>query len=325
MYKKKIKASTNFFHYTVYALLFPHLIAGPIVRYSEIFQEIKKRYVDYQSFFRGLVFFSVGLFLKTFIADQLFPLEEHLDTLITQLDTLKAVIITLSFSLRLYFDFLGYSLMAIGIASFFGFHFPDNFDSPYTSVSITDFWQKWNISLSLWIRDYIYIPLGGNRKGEIRTNLNLLITMILAGLWHGAGWNYIVWGTLHGCFLVTERILPQNIIAKLPKRIRQILTFILVSSLWVIFKFKTLSEAKLVFHAMTTWTFFPLEDITQNILFATIPAWLIGVFWIICIKEKNLKAIQPNVWKLIFFSCLLFFSISFSMVKRSIAFIYFQF
>jgi alginate O-acetyltransferase complex protein AlgI len=324
VYTSKTKSEKNILRYAVYALIFPHLIAGPIVRYVEIKDELKKRILTHENFYMGIKLFAVGIFLKVFLADQFFLIEEYLMPLLKSLDTLLSLVLVFTFSLRLYFDFLGYSLMAIGIASILGFHFPDNFDSPYSATSITNFWRRWNITLSNWIRDYVYIPLGGNRKGEIRAAINLLLAMLFAGLWHGAGWNFIIWGGLHGIFMAIERVF-KKISFTLSRRLSQVVTFTLVSFLWIIFRFTKLEDIQTLIHNLSRLTFFDMSQLTQNTIMTAFPAFLIAFYWIIAIKEKKLRDDHPSLLKLTLFSVLLFGTILFSFTRRSISFIYFQF
>lgn len=324
-YRKKIKPAQNIVQYGVYAILFPHLIAGPIVRFVDIEKELKKRHIHFQTFFNGIKYFSIGLFLKVVVADQLYILDEHLLTQLASFDTIQAILLLFCFSFRIYFDFLGYSLMAIGLASFFGFSFPENFNSPYIATSLSDFWSRWNISLSNWIRDYIYIPLGGNRKTKYRTAANLVISMSIAGIWHGAGINFILWGFIHGVLLVVEREVSRIHTIRIPIRLKQLITFLSVTLLWLLFRFDTMKDVNTVLSALMSFTFFPLPTLTQKIVISTLPAWFIACYWVTSIKEKNISLITPSLKKLFIFTLLLFFSIEFSLTKRAISFIYFQF
>lgn len=324
IYRKKTVPEKNPIRYAVYALIFPHLIAGPIVRYVDIKNELRARVFSHENFYIGMKLFAIGLFLKVFIADQLFLIEEHLISMLSSLSSLLSMLLILCFSLRLYFDFLGYSLMAIGIASILGFHFPDNFNSPYTSTSITVFWRRWNMTLSQWIRDYVYIPLGGNKKGEIRTYINILASMFLAGLWHGAGWNYVIWGTFHGIFMVIERY-GMKLKIHLPYRLRQLITFIVVSFLWIVFRFTKLEDLKILLGNLSQLTFFDISQLTHNKIMAALPAFVIGIIWIVAIKEIKLRQERSTLVKLFLYALLLFGTIMFSLTQRTIGFIYFQF
>ena len=197
----------DFLSYAMFITFFPHLIAGPIVRYREIYPQFNRR-----SVFRliaanvapGLMIFAIGLFKKVIIADTFRAFVEPIyDGKFPAPAFADAWGATLAFALQIYFDFSGYSDMAIGLARIFNVRFPENFDSPYQSTSMIDYWRRWHITLSFFLRDYLYIPLGGNRQGELRRNINLFITMLLGGLWHGANWTFVIWGALHGGVLAS--------------------------------------------------------------------------------------------------------------------------
>lgn len=230
--------------FSLYLSFFPHLVAGPIVRYQEISDQIKNRHPNLDSFFNGLWRFSVGLAKKVIIANSAGQLADKVFSLPTnEFGSVLAVLGMIAYSIQIYFDFSGYSDMAIGLASLFGFNFPENFNHPYTSISITDFWRRWHISLSRFFRDYLYIPLGGSRKGTIRTYINLVIVFTLCGLWHGASWTFIVWGLYHGFLLVIERILKKIFNFEPKNAIYKISTFVLVTFGWVIFRSPNLDYA----------------------------------------------------------------------------------
>ncbi len=241
LYRKKSKAYNNFFAFAAYVSLFPQLIAGPIIRHSDLVTQLEEstRKKFSSSFFaRGIYLFVLGLSKKVLIADRL---SAGIDPVIAQISTattLEAWACALGYTFQLYFDFSGYSDMAIGIGLMLGLKFPQNFNSPYKSYSITDFWRRWHITLSAWLRDYLYISLGGNQQGKSRTYINLMITMLLGGLWHGAAWTYVIWGGFHGALLSIERILgaDQKPTSKISYLFRAIFTFLLVVIGWVIFR-----------------------------------------------------------------------------------------
>lgn len=197
--------------------MFPHLIAGPIVRYASIRDELAARQGSLERFGLGLQYFIVGLCQKVLIANTVASFADFgfAPAHAGQLAAWEAWLAVLSYTLQIYFDFCGYSNMAIGLAFTLGFTFPKNFDHPYAATSITDFWRRWHMSLSFWFRDYVYIPLGGNRHGRSRTLLNLLLVFFLTGLWHGAAWNFIFWGMFHGGFLIAERLGLGKLLARL--------------------------------------------------------------------------------------------------------------
>ncbi len=206
LYRQEYKAQKNPLYLGLYISLFPQLIAGPIVRYSDIAEHIKKRTVSLHDFACGAERFVFGLGKKILIANPMGLMADHIFAMQAELlSTGTAWLGITCYTLQIYFDFSGYSDMAIGLGRMFGFHFLENFNYPYISRSIREFWRRWHISLSTWFRDYLYIPLGGNRHGNNRTSLNLLIVFLLCGLWHGASWNFILWGLMYGFFLVAER------------------------------------------------------------------------------------------------------------------------
>lgn len=326
IYKGKIKPERNFFHYATYASLFPHLISGPIVRYSNIRESLARRTVSLLDIFEGTKFFIIGFFLKVGVADKLFLIEDYLVKNVESLYFVDSFILVFIFSLRIYIDFVGYSLIAIGLARFMGFTFPDNFLSPYQAKSVTDFWRKWNITLSNWLRDYLYIPLGGNRKGKIRTYVNLMITMILGGLWHGASWNFILWGLLHGLYLAIERYSSaKNISLPVPDYVKKILVFVLISFTWLTFLFQKPEQIGMVFKPIYTLAFGPMTEQLSRLLYENSIAIIFAIIWAFIIKEDYLKKIQPHwLWSLIF-TVLFLITLGISFISESVPFIYFQF
>jgi alginate O-acetyltransferase complex protein AlgI len=229
--------------FACYITQFPHLVAGPIIRYQDLERQLHRRDHTVEKFGRGVFFFALGFAKKVLLAN---PAGEVADAAFGA-GTLHAVDAwagLLGYSFQIYFDFSGYSDMAIGLGLLFGFEFAKNFDSPYKSQSITEFWRRWHISLSTWLRDYLYIPLGGNRKGDIRTYANLLVVMLLGGFWHGASWNFLVWGAVHGAWLCLERLLGKtSLYANAPAALRVLLTFFIVNLAWVFFRTPDLPSA----------------------------------------------------------------------------------
>lgn len=235
LYYQKVEVQRNPIDLGLYITLFPQLIAGPIVRYIEINAQLANRKVELDGMVAGLQRFIIGLSKKVIIANNLAFIADYIfglpaDTLPMSMAWLGA----LAFSLQIYFDFSGYSDMAIGIGLMLGFTIPENFNYPYISKSIKDFWRRWHLTLSRWFRDYLYIPLGGNQKGSGRTYFNLCIVFLLCGLWHGANYTFIIWGLLHGFFLVLER--KFNFIEKLPSIVGRIYVFFVIIFSWVIFR-----------------------------------------------------------------------------------------
>ena len=242
VYKKRVNVQKNLLKLATYIFMFPQLIAGPIVRYSDIEHELDKRKHSFDNFSYGVERFMIGLFKKVLIANTLGELSNILITS-TDISILLYWIFAVSYMLQIYFDFSGYSDIAIGIGRIFGFHFLENFNYPYMATSITDFWHRWHISLSSWFRDYIYIPLGGNRKGVKKQIRNILIVWLLTGLWHGANYTFIVWGLLFGIMLIIEKFILSKYLKNTPYIIKRVYTLFIVLISFVIFRADNINEA----------------------------------------------------------------------------------
>jgi alginate O-acetyltransferase complex protein AlgI len=249
--RRQIAPDRSITRFATYIMMFPHLIAGPIVRYADIDSELFKRQLSLEKIALGVQYFIVGLCQKVLIAnivavaaDKAFGLPA------SELSTLVAWLGVTAFTLQIYFDFCGYSNMAIGLAFLMGFRFPRNFNYPYISRSITEFWRRWHISLSFWFRDYVYISLGGNRKGTLSTLRNLLIVFFLTGLWHGAAWTFVLWGLFHGLFLMCERAFLSKALVRLPAAFAWAYTMLVVMLGWVLFKARDLPHAASIVSAM---------------------------------------------------------------------------
>lgn len=235
IYRGTTKCQKSIVRLGLYISLFPQLIAGPIVRYNEIVDQLSRRYVSLHSYSEGIRRFIIGLSKKVifannigFLANKIFILEP--DTIPFSLAWLGAIL----FSLQIYYDFSGYSDMAIGLGKIFGFNIPENFNFPYKSRSIQEFWRRWHISLSQWFKDYVYIPLGGNRVPAYKVYRNLIIVFLLTGLWHGANWTFIIWGLLHGAFLLFER--STNVIKNTPRVLQHAYVFLILCFTWILFR-----------------------------------------------------------------------------------------
>ena len=244
VYKKKTAAQYNIINLGLYISLFPQLIAGPIIRYHDISYQIENRKTDLDKFSQGAKRFIIGLGKKVLIAntlalpaDKIFALANH------DLTTGLAWLGIVAYALQIYYDFSGYSDMAIGLGGMFGFVIPENFNLPYSAKSIREFWRRWHISLSNWFRDYLYIPLGGNRKGKYRTYVNLLIVFFLTGLWHGASWNFVIWGMFHGFFLVIERSGLDKYLEKSRLPVGNLYVLLVVIVAWVFFRAESLGQS----------------------------------------------------------------------------------
>jgi alginate O-acetyltransferase complex protein AlgI len=232
----------RFTDFACYISLFPQLVAGPIIRYQDVADQMVERSHTWAKFSRGIAFFSIGLGKKILLAN---PCGRIADTAFASADLspLDAWTGIFAYSMQIYFDFSGYSDMAVGLGLMLGFVFIRNFNSPYKSTSVTQFWQNWHMSLSTWLRDYLYIPLGGNRKGPSRTYVNLFLVMLIGGIWHGASWNFAIWGGAHGLWLAAERFLSTRCSFRLPTWISTALTFTGVSLLWIPFRAPDLESA----------------------------------------------------------------------------------
>jgi alginate O-acetyltransferase complex protein AlgI len=259
IYRGRQKPARTLLDYALYISMFPHLVAGPIYRFNEIEPEIdattRTRRNSIDNIFDGLWQFSLGLGKKIFfanvngrIADYCFGRDN--------LSSWEYWIGALAYTFQIYFDFSGYSDMALGMGKVFGFHFPENFNFPYASKSITEFWHRWHMTLSRWFRDYLYIPMGGNQEGRARTLRNLVIVFFLCGLWHGGKWTFVAWGTYHGALLMFERVGFSRALAKVPPGLAQLYTFLATVVGWVLFRSETLAGALHMLHRMfvaPTW------------------------------------------------------------------------
>ena len=243
VYRGEAEAMANFVDFSCFVSMFPHLVAGPILKFSFLAEQLKHRTLTMDKFARGVAFFMLGLAKKILLAN---PCGKIADTTFDagSVGMLDAWFGSIAYAFQIYFDFSGYSDMAIGLGLMLGFVFAKNFDSPYRAESITDFWRRWHISLSTWLREYLYIPLGGNRGKLSRTYANLIITMLLGGLWHGASWNFVIWGAMHGGMLAFERSQGrEGFYHSLPRPLRIGVTFLIVLLGWVFFRAADLPRA----------------------------------------------------------------------------------
>ncbi|MFJ7935364.1 MBOAT family O-acyltransferase [Sporosarcina sp. NPDC096371] len=242
VYRGKVKAQRNPLTLALYVCLFPQLIAGPIVRYEIIERELKNRHVTLDQFSEGVKIFLIGLGKKVLLANNIgFLWSEIQQQSPAELSVLSAWMGIAAFGLQLYFDFSGYSDMAIGLGKMFGFSFPQNFNYPFASRSITEFWRRWHMTLGTWFRDYVYIPLGGSRKGKFRLYLNLFIVWGLTGLWHGAAWNFVAWGLYFGVVIAIEKAGLLVLLEKMHPIFQHVYAFIIVMISWTLFVFEDLS------------------------------------------------------------------------------------
>lgn len=327
VYRGKVEAQKNLVSLGLYISLFPQLIAGPIVRYADIEREIRTRTVTVDKVYEGFRRFAIGFAKKVIIADQLGALA---DTVFA--GSYPSVwghwIGILAYTLQIYYDFSGYSDMAIGLGKCFGFTFLENFNYPYISRSIREFWRRWHMSLSGWFRDYLYIPLGGNRKGPARTYLNLLIVFFVTGLWHGASFNFIVWGLYYGLFLIIERIGFGKLLDKAPRILRHVYTLLIVIVGWVFFRADTLGDALVYLQHM----FVPYgRDLVNFRMIMDARYWFILVLGIVCalpyqkllarVRSTKAGAVLADVAVLLIF----LLAISFMFGSGYSPFLYFRF
>ena len=344
-YRSDIK-EYDFLNYSLFVTFFPQLIAGPIVHHKEMmpqFAKVRNKVKNYRNITVGLFIFAMGLFKKVVIADTFAVWATTGFDTATTLNLLEAWITSLSYTFQLYFDFSGYTDMAIGAALLFNIKLPINFNSPYKATDIQDFWRRWHITLGRFLKDYVYIPLGGNRKGEFRTYQNLLATFVLAGIWHGAGWSFLLWGFLHGLALVIHRAWS-TLGLKLWTWVAWLITFNFINATWVFFRAKDWDDAMKVLSGMVDFNtlvlpiFFEtrLTMFKEHIEFGgflpniqgsyNTVAWILGGFVLILFFKNSmekLKAFKPT-----FFHALLFvilFVVSFYKLSGYSEFLYFRF
>jgi alginate O-acetyltransferase complex protein AlgI len=262
VYRRELAPIKNVGDFLCYVALFPQLVAGPIVRYADVERELQSRTHSTAKFATGTFLFMVGFAKKMLLADVVAPAANALFGVeaesggaarapLADPSTAEAWAGTIAYTFQIYFDFSGYSDMAAGLGLMLGFRFPVNFDSPYKSASVTEFWRRWHITLSTWLRDYLYVPLGGNRSGAARTYVNLSLTMLLGGLWHGASWTFVAWGAYQGFWLCVERALGRRTFyAALPRAVQIAATFVVVVFGWVLFRALTFEDAARVWRAL---------------------------------------------------------------------------
>ena len=251
LYLRNIKVQKSFLNFASYVSLFPQIVAGPIVRYEDVANELESRTVNIAKISAGIGLFVKGLAKKVLLANNIGMVWTQIKAMdYSTISVATAWLGIIAFAFQIYFDFSGYSDMATGLGKMLGFEFPKNFDHPYISKSISEFWRRWHITLGSWFRSYVYIPLGGNRNGNFKTYRNLFITWALTGLWHGASWNFILWGLFFGVLIIIERLGFGKILEKLPSAVSMLYTFVMVLFGWVLFDTDTLSDAGRYYAAM---------------------------------------------------------------------------
>lgn len=333
VYRRDVEVQRKPIYVALYICLFPQLIAGPIVRYSDIADDISNRKRTLDNYEQGIIRFIVGLGKKAIVANSMGAIAEPIFQAPPDENTVAiAWIGAIAYSLQIYFDFSGYSDMAIGIGRIFGFSFPENFNYPYISKSITEFWRRWHISLSGWFRDYVYIPLGGNRKGNVY--INLFIVFLLTGIWHGANWTFIIWGIYYGIFIVAERWAKKYIKIHIPGVISHVYTLLIVVIGWVIFNATSLKHAWQ--YILSMFGMLPLGKVRYThewyLNRYNIFLFLIAIIVMLPLGKnvwKSMKEWLPELaWKMLCYAgtgMLLVISMIYVMTSTYNPFIYFQF
>ncbi|MHA6194926.1 MBOAT family O-acyltransferase [Pseudomonas wadenswilerensis] len=332
VHRHTVPVERSLVNFATYISMFGHSIAGPIIRYDWVRRELNQRYFNWQNFSLGARRFMIGLCMKVLVADTLSPLVDiafHLDNP----SFLDAWLGCLAYSLQLFFDFAGYSAMAIGLGLMLGFHFPENFNRPYLASSIQDFWRRWHLSLSSWLRDYLYIALGGNRFGTWNTYRNLFLTMAIAGLWHGGdSWNYLLWGAAHGVALCVDRAWSRSSLPVIPKVMSHTLTLLFVCLAWTLFRAPDFATAASMYAGQFGQHGFALgEALSASVRPVHALAAALGVFCVIAplyqarVEQRYghsaLYAVLAALWPVAGF--LLAFSLIAS--RDAVPFLYFQF
>ncbi len=315
----------NFIDYMVFVTFFPQLIAGPIVHHSEMigqFASTENKFINYRNISRGIFIFVIGLFKKVVIADSLAIYVTDGFDLSSELSFFDSWVTSLAYTFELYYDFSGYTDMAIGIALLFNIKLPINFYSPYKALNIQDFWRRWHITLSRFLRDYIYIPLGGNRYGREIMYINLLLTFLIAGIWHGAGWTFIFWGLLHGMAIVIYKV--WNIYGvRLHSIVAWVITFVFINFSWVFFRAKNFEDAIKVLKGMFGFKGVDFDDLIR-LKFAILSLFILLFISIFFKNSIDLVNDFRPTWKMVIFSSSLFF-ISVLFLRRVSEFLYFNF
>lgn len=326
VYRGTAKAQRNWIDFGTFVALFPQLVAGPIIQYNSIAEQLRKRSVNIGKFALGVRRFTIGLAKKVLLANNIGLLWDTLSKSdLGTMPVLTAWLGIIAFAFQIYFDFSGYSDMAIGLGLMFGFEFNENFNKPYTAQSITDFWRRWHISLSSWFRDYVYIPLGGNRRGLGIQIRNILVVWILTGIWHGASWNFMLWGLYFGVILIIEKWWGLRLLSRLPRVVRHLYAILLILIGWVLFAFDELPMVLNYLQAMIGLNHQPLFDST-TLYFAYTNAILLIVLVIASIPRKPfMKHETRYLFSLIGYGLLFFLSVAYLVDATFNPFLYFRF
>lgn len=325
MYKGEVEKEYDFLNYAIFVTFFPQLIAGPIVHHKEMmpqFLNIKNKAKNYKNIALGLFIFSIGLFKKVVIADTFAIWATRGFDEAQMLNFFEAWATSLSYTFQLYFDFSGYTDMAIGAALLFNIKLPINFNSPYKALDIQDFWRRWHITLSRFLRDYVYIPLGGNRKGKARTYVNLIATFLIGGLWHGAGWTFVFWGLLHGVAIATHRMW-KSFGFSMNRILAWFITFNFVNIAWIFFRAKEWEDALRVLRGMCGFDVFE-----YNLNYIEVACLIAGLLIVVFAKNSMInlhKKFLFNLLQIVFFSSLMLISILVIRLGNKSEFLYFNF
>ena len=334
VYRKVHSPLDKLTDYMLYIMAFPQMIAGPIVRFNTIADQIVKRDEVIDDKLAGFYRFSIGLAKKVLIANVMAAQADQIfNGNILDLSTPNAWLGMVAYTFQIYFDFAGYSDMAIGLGKMMGFTFPENFDMPYTSRSITEFWRRWHMTLGGFMKDYLYIPLGGNKVTKRRMYFNLWVVFLISGLWHGASWNFVIWGAYHGLFLVLDKMFLIKVMNKIGGFFSTIITFIIVMIGWVLFRSETLDFAlqyiKRLFSFTLSNDFYPRPDFSIMIFVSILFAFITSLKFGNKIKDfffnKNTYSIKQHILLTLMTIVLLFLSVSFIVSSDFNPFIYFRF
>lgn len=326
VYRSEVRAQKNILNLGLYIALFPQLIAGPIVRYQDIDKEIETRTFNIDNFYIGTKRFILGFAKKIIIADNMAVVADKAFS-IEMLNAPMAWVGIVAYAIQIYYDFSGYSDMAIGIGRMFGFHFNENFNYPYISKSIKEFWRRWHISLSTWFRDYIYIPLGGSRCSSVKAYRNLIIVFLLTGVWHGASWNFVLWGLYYVIFLILERMFLLKLLEKLPTVLQHLYAIVIILFGWILFRAETLYDTLRYFKALFNFQQVELfSSLQYNLSLEYIFLLIIGIICSTPLVNKLLKKIEQKVHFVDFVYIILFvISIMYMTGKGFSPFLYFRF
>ena len=328
VYRSSVVPERNFFYFTTYVSMFPQLIAGPIVRYETISKELYKRDINFNNFSDGLLRFMQGLFKKVLIANNIGYLWTTLSSM-ESLSIASAWLGIIAYTFQIYFDFSAYSDMAIGMGKMLGFNYLENFNYPYISKSVTEFWRRWHISLSSWFKDYVYIPLGGSKCSRIKHIRNILIVWCLTGIWHGASYNFMLWGLYYGIILIIEKFFLKGFLSKLPNTLKHIYTMLVVIIGWLIFASTELSMFSVYFSNMFNIFKYPFIDETFMFYFKSyFIIIVISTLLSMPIYQNIKKKLNSRGWmiiSLILYLVFFFITVSYLVSDSYNPFLYFRF